>query len=210
MQCTNGSKRDEAMPRYVECSNADIGFDTNDTFQAPFRFPFYSIIHGIAYDGNGVIIYAYFPRLIALKNGRPSKWGFGCAVVSTDFTEIFHVQPADRLRFITAMLIIQHHATYLSKELQRLRLSNAYAHCDRLWKVGRLGCHWINFGLEFMEVACIEWCISPSHIHSKSAWFIIVIELCLPRTCLFIIIVWIDMLKLLLVYFVVFRARFND
>ena len=143
MRYTSGRKQEKQMPKYVERSNADSGFDSNDTFQEPFRFPFRSIIHGIAYDGNGVIIYGFFPRLIASHpNGKPSEWGFGCTVVTTEFRRVFRATPAARVKFITTMLIIQRHATYLSEELQKgLLFMKAHGACDKLWEEGRLGCH---------------------------------------------------------------------
>jgi hypothetical protein len=108
-----------------------------------FVLPAHSFLHGIAYDASGVIIYNFFPRLLGTdKTGTPNQWGFGCAVETTKYKEVFkNTSKGGRMRLMTAMLMIQRHATTLSEKLRDVMLPKEFKRCAQLWEERKLGCN---------------------------------------------------------------------
>ncbi|KAF8576730.1 hypothetical protein K439DRAFT_1640271 [Ramaria rubella] len=104
--------------------------------KAPFKLPEYALIHGIAYDAHGILIYGFFPQVLQFSDdGTPLKWGFGCVPVDTSFTSVFRRRkPAIRMELVKVLLAIQRRATHLAEIFSTLKLHKEFSNCDELWR----------------------------------------------------------------------------
>ena len=106
-------------------------------------FPEYAWIHGIAYNPWGFLVYGFFPRALRISaDGTPCEWGFGCAIISNKFADVFqNVIFSARMEVVKCLLFVHHHATRLSHVLRNLTLSEEFVKYDQLLmdRIGSLG-----------------------------------------------------------------------